>query len=223
MLKDILFYRAPFSRMGDRQFEQVVPQSPLLDLAGIRYIVTPRDTVEGARLVYQGRVNVFENSRAYPRFFLVGAVVGSRDVSDAARMIHEREVDPSRVAVVLDADLGHFAELAGPATSNELGTVELLEYLPNEIRLRVRASRPAVLVATETYWHDWRATVDGEPARLVRADGVFRAIAVAAGVHEVRMFIVPEQLYLGAAVSGVGLLLTAFCLLWPGARRRVPL
>ena len=223
MLKDVLFYRAPFSRMGDRQFDLVLPRSPLLDLAGIRYIVTPRDTVEGARLVYQGSVNVFENSRAYPRFFLVGAVVGSRDVSDAARMIHAQEVDPSRVAVVLDGDVGHFAGLAGPATSNELGTVDLLEYLPNEIRLRVRASRPAVLVATETYWHDWRATVDGEPARLVRADGMFRAIAVAAGVHEVRMFIVPEQLYWGAAVSGVGLLLTGFCLLWPGARRRVPL
>ena len=78
-------------------------------------------------------------------------------------------------------------------------------------------SRPAVLVATETYWLDWRATLDGAPQELVRVDGVLHALR--AGTHEVRMFIVPKQMYMGAAVSGLGLLLTGFCLLWPAARR----
>lgn len=78
-------------------------------------------------------------------------------------------------------------------------------------------------MATETYWPDWRATLDGAPQKLVRVDGVIRGLALPAGTHEVRMFIVPKQLYMGAAVSGLGLLLTGFCLLWPGARRGVSL
>ncbi len=220
LLRDTVVYRAPFSSMDYHDFRLELPESPLLDLAGIRYIVSSRDKVPGSYLIYQSGLNIFENPRALPRFFLVGAVVGSQDVGDAVRMIHTREVDATRVAVVPAAAVGRFAGLSGPATSTEIGEVRLLAYSPNEIRLRVRASRPAVLVATETYWPDWRATVDGAPEPMVRADGVFRAIRVPAGTHEVRMFIVPQQLYLGAALSGVGLLLAASFLLWPAAWRR---
>ena len=87
----------------------------------------------------------------------------------------------------------------------------------------MEASRPAVLVATEIYWLDWRATLDGAPQKLVRVDGVFRGLALRAGTHEVRMLIVLKQMYMGAAVSGLGLLLTGFCLPWPAARRGVSL
>ena len=85
------------------------------------------------------------------------------------------------------------------------------------------ASRPAVLVATETYWLHWRATLDGAPQKLVRIDGIFRGLDLPAGTHDVRMFIVPKQMYMGAGVSGLGLLLTGFCLLRPAARRGVSL
>jgi len=219
LLRDTFVYRAPFSRTDNREFSLELPESPLLDLAGIRYIVSPREKVAGAHPIYQGHRNIFENPRAFPRFFLVGDVVGARDVGDAVRMIHTREADASRVAVVLDADLGRFPGLGGPAASAELGEVEVLAYTPNEIRLRVRATRPAVLVAIETWWPEWRAELDGAPQPLVRADGAFRAVGVPAGTCEVRMFLVPGQLYLGAAFSCLGVLLTAGCLLWPAARR----
>ncbi len=218
LLRDAFVYRAPFSRTDNREFSLELPESPLLDLAGIRYIVTPREKMAGAKLIYHSDMNIFENSRAFPRFFLVGGVVGARDVGDAVRIIHTREADASRVAVVLDADLGRFAGLAGPATSAELGEVQLLAWTPNEIRLRVRATRPAVLVATETWWPEWRAEVAGAPQPLVRSDGAFRAVGVPAGTCEVRMFLVPGQLYLGAAFSCLGVLLTAGCLLWPRSR-----
>jgi len=220
LLRDTVAYRTPFSRLGDRQFDLEQPESPLLDLAGVRYIVSSRTAVAGAKLVHQSDVYiyVFENPRALPRYFLVAGVVGARDVREAVRLIHTREVDPARVAVVLDSDLGRFSGLTGPAPSTEMGDVQVLLYSPNEIRLRVRAAQPAVLVATEVYWPDWRAEVDGAPQPIVRADGLFRAVGVPAGTHEVRMFIVPWQLYLGAGGSGIGLLLTCFCLLWPAAR-----
>jgi uncharacterized membrane protein YfhO len=68
-------------------------------------------------------------------------------------------------------------------------------------------------VITETYWPDWKASVDGQPQPLVRADGLFRAVPVPAGSHEVRMKIVPSLLYAGAALSLGGLLLAGWCLL----------
>jgi hypothetical protein len=218
LLKDVVMYRKFFSRVDDRQFILEWPQSPLLDLAGIRYVVTSRASLPGMERVHAGDANIFENRRAFPRYFLVGGVTGARDIEEAAAKIHYGAVDPSRTVVVPDSDVFRFGALSQPATSAELGTVELLSWSPNEVRVRTIASRPAALVITETYWPDWKAGVDGKAQPLVRADGLFRAVPVPAGSHEIQMKIVPSLLYLGGALSLGGLLLAVGCLL--GAARQ---
>lgn len=218
LLRDVVTYRAPFSSVAGREFTLQSADSPLLDLAGIRYVATSQGQLPGLNLVQDGYPRIFENPRAFPRFFLVGAAAPCRDIRDAAEMIDSRQVDPARVAVVLAADLPALASVGPAATSQEIGGVDVLAYTPNEIRLRVRASRPAILVASETFWPDWQATVDGVDQRIVRADGLFRGIRVDAGAHEVRMYIAPRMLYAGAALSGLGLLLAVCCLSLPWAR-----
>ena len=68
--------------------------------------------------------------------------------------------------------------------------------------------------------HDpnWRAEVDGAPAPVLRADGIFRAVRLAPGEHDVRFVYVPTPLYAGIAVS----VATALALagLWLLERRR---
>jgi len=46
-------------------------------------------------------------------------------------------------------------------------------------------------------------SVDGTPAPLLRADGLFRAVRLAPGQHEVRFAYRPRALFLGMAVTGV--------------------
>jgi hypothetical protein len=219
LLRDAVTYRATFSHLMDRSFILDSPESPLLDLAGIRYVVTERDRIAGANLVYQGEVNIFENPRALPRFFLAGAAIGVDGISEAIHKINIRQVDPTREVLVPMADIPGFAGIESAANTSALGKVELLSYAANEIRVRVTAVRPAAFVATEIYTRDWRAMLDGMTCSLVRADGVFRAIAVPAGMHEIRMFIYPRALYQGAALSLCGILLVIFCLLAPLASR----
>jgi hypothetical protein len=214
MLEETRVYRSFFSSSPDaREYNLDLNKldSPLLDLAGIRYIITSRDKMGDAPLVYRGPVNVFENSRAFPRFFLVGGVTLASDIGDAARKIYLREASPSQVAVVSSPDAQRLAVTGPPATSDELGKVELIRYEPNEIRLRVVARRRAVLMATESYWDEWRASEDGRPIPLVQADCLFRAVPVSPGVHEVRMWIVPRSVYAGGAISAASLML---CLAW---------
>lgn len=208
LLDDTVTYRAPFSTVAGRQFTLTSFQSPLLDLAGIRYIITPTKEVPGAVQVYQGEVNVFENSRALPRFFLVGSVVPARNTGTAVALIAKGSIDPAQVAVIAPRDASRFSGLAGPATTAELGTVKLDSYSPNRLTVQVETRRPAVLVATETFWKDWHATVDGTRVPITRADGIFRALRVPAGKHSVTMFIVPTMLYAGAGISLFGLLIS---------------
>jgi hypothetical protein len=221
LLLDTEAYRAPFSSVSGRQFTITSFQSPLLDIAGIRYIVSPQREIPGTRLVYSAEANIFENSRAFPRFFLVGAVVPAADISTAVQLIDNRKIDPARVAVVSAADADAFKNLAGPANSAELGDLKLLSYSPNQLRLQVSTIRPAVMVAAETFWKDWHAVVDGRPQPIVRADGIFRAVIVPAGTHQITMFITPTILYVGGAISTVGLLL-ALLLIWWAPRKPDP-
>lgn len=63
----------------------------------------------------------------------------------------------------------------------------------------------------DSFDQDWQVTVDGAPASLLRADGVFRAVRLTAGQHEVRFAYRPRALVIGSTVTGV----TGLALLFP--------
>jgi len=221
LLLDTAAYREPFSISADhRQFSLKSFHSPMLDLAGVRYIATRDSDLPGGRLVHHSDVNIFENPLAFPRFFLVGAVTTSPDVGTAVDMIASGQVDPARIAVVPVANADRFAGLSVSANTSSLGNVQLIDYSPNHLRLKIETQRSAVLVATETFWQDWRATVDGSPQPITPADGIFRAVMVPPGVHDVTMFIVPVALYAGATMSGLGVgLALSFVYFSPRAKK----
>lgn len=220
LLLDTEKYRSPFSTVAGRTFTLTDPRSPLLDLAGVRYVVTPpqQQHLDGATLIYHYDVNVFENLRAMPRFFLVGAV-RSATLSDAVWGIENHEFDASKVALVVPEDEKFFTGLSDPVGMDELGDVQLLLYSPNELRLKVVASHPAVLVATETFWPEWHASIDNAETPLVRVDGLFRAVQVPLGTHEVRMVIRPQSVYVGGTISLLALLLTCIFIVRGASRR----
>jgi len=67
-----------------------------------------------------------------------------------------------------------------------------------------------VLVLTDQFYSGWRATLDGQPADLYRADTVFRAVCVPAGDHVVRFEYRPLSLYIGMIVSAISWLAIMF-------------
>src|SRR5579859_4579096 len=78
-------------------------------------------------------------------------------------------------------------------------------WSPN--RVEVQADGPGRLVLSEIIYPGWQAWVDGQPAPIVTADGALRAVPLAAGRHQVTFEFRPFTLTLGAALTGLGLLL----------------
>ena len=72
-------------------------------------------------------------------------------------------------------------------------------------RAVVDTPRAAWLVVRESWVPGWRATVDGRPAVVHRADMAFQAVRVPAGRHVVRLFYDPGTLTFGGVVSSVAL------------------
>lgn len=105
-------------------------------------------------------------------------------------------------------------------------TVRITHYAPERVEVLVTAATPGVLVLRDTAYPGWRALLDGKPAPLLRADGLFRAVAVPTGMHSVVFEYRPRSLRLGVTVSlaalagTIGLMLLAFQPPWRRAGRQ---
>ena len=67
--------------------------------------------------------------------------------------------------------------------------------------IEVEAAEPSLVVVAQTYYHNWHAYVDDQPADLLRANYAFQAVQVSAGRHHVRLAYEDRAFQFGAAVS----------------------
>jgi len=74
------------------------------------------------------------------------------------------------------------------------------------VRLEAELSAPGFVVLVDTHDPGWRATLDGVPAEILRADVAFRAVAVPAGRHVIEYVYRPRSITAGLAVSGAAVL-----------------
>jgi hypothetical protein len=83
---------------------------------------------------------------------------------------------------------------------------------PNRIELDVVATAPGWLMISDTWYPGWRAWVDGEPAPLLRANYLFRALHLIEGDHRVVIAYRPISFYAGLALSLLSIAISGF--LW---------
>jgi hypothetical protein len=93
-------------------------------------------------------------------------------------------------------------------------------FTAQRVELEVEAQEPSLVVLSQTYYHPWRAYVDNQPTRLLRANYAFQAIETPAGRHHVRLVYEDRALYAGTLCSGLAL---AACLvIWILAQKPRP-
>jgi hypothetical protein len=106
---------------------------------------------------------------------------------------------------------------AGLENVEARGSVRPLQDEVASSRWRVESPGRGWLVLRDLHFPGWRALVDGRPAPLYVADGVFMAVRLEAGSHEVAFRYRPMSLILGAALTFLTLAVSVA--LW-GVRRR---
>ncbi len=93
----------------------------------------------------------------------------------------------------------------------------LAHFSAHELRIEAEAEAPALIVVAQSFYHPWRAFVDGQPSTLWRANYGFQAVEVPVGKHQVRLVYVDRAFQSGCAISAVSLL--ACVILWLRWRR----
>ncbi|GAB4407284.1 MAG: hypothetical protein Kow00123_20190 [Anaerolineales bacterium] len=147
-------------------------------------------------LVHSGDVKIYRNLDAKPRLYVAFRAVPAASSQDAIDRLLNGEVD-AQTAIAVEGGQA----LDGEGTAD----ITLLADEAERVAARVRLDAPGYLVLSDTHYPGWRATVDGEPALILRANGFVRAVFLPAGEHTVEFAFAPQSLILGAACSGAAL------------------
>lgn len=104
-----------------------------------------------------------------------------------------------------------------PRISNvSVGSARVTRYEGNRVTVETEAAQPSLLVFGDKWDPDWKAWVDGQPSRILKANFLMRGVELPAGKHTVRMEYRPSTAPF--AVSAVCVLLFAGYGIWRGAR-----
>jgi hypothetical protein len=143
-------------------------------------------------------LRVYRVERTLPRVRFRTRAAAPGWPADPARSLADPRYDPERDVLIEDAAApSGSAAPPGPPGGGEAGgpgpvggddvPITMLEDRPERVRLRLTAPRPGWVVLADAHAPGWRATLDGRPVELLRADGIFRAVAVGAGEHTIEM------------------------------------
>jgi hypothetical protein len=173
------------------------------------------------RQVYaDGDIRVLQNTDAYPRAFLVPTARIAPSLGTAlSQMIHQ-PFQPDQEVILADDSTTLATGLPGERGGH--GTAQVVSYGPNDVRLHTSADGDAWLVLSDTYYPGWTASVDRQPATLLRGDVLFRVVPIPAGDHDVELRFEPSSVKAGLAISLACLACVALALGIAGklARRR---
>jgi hypothetical protein len=122
----------------------------------------------------------------------------------------------ARAGPVLEADPG-----IRPGSPDPPVAARYEEVGPGWVRVNVAVEAPSVVVVRNSYDDNWRAEVDGRPARLLPADYVMQGVAVESGEHEI--VLIYDDPWVERGLLGSGAALALLALLAVLTNRRVPI
>jgi hypothetical protein len=146
-----------------------------------------------------------------PRAWLVTSAIPSTDPAadiDRIDLVGEALIDTAKTQALVPTPKG---------------SVEIQTDRPSNFIATTDCPGTQLLIVNESFHSGWKATIDGQFAYALRANGDFLGLIVPAGQHEIRLTFQPDSLRYGRLASsfGVGLMIVAL-LPWLALSRRAP-
>ncbi|GIL15679.1 MAG: hypothetical protein BroJett039_08520 [Chloroflexota bacterium] len=190
----------------------------LASLFGVTHVLSAQTLANDAleRTQQNASVILYRNT-ATPQFgraYIAWKAEEAQNAAAALASLTREDADFARVRL-------EGAVNASGVADEPQGSVQIERAEPERIAARVETNRAGWLVLNDSYYPGWRATVDNQPARILRANALARAIAVPAGTHQVEFVYDPLSVKIGLIISGVTGLLVCAIIFWDARAARV--
>lgn len=186
-------------------------QVQLLRTFNVRYLVSFRQLPEkGIRFVEQFPKYfswLYRVEGTVPRVYIVDRVFVEKQPLKALEKLSQLKFDPLR-QVVLDNDVA-----IRPSESFE-AQAKIEQYENSLVTVQATANQDSVLVLADSFYPGWKAFVDGNETKILRANYFFRAVVLPKGVHRVEFRYKPWSFKLGWIISTfamTGIIVVSLC------------
>ncbi len=171
-------------------------------LLGVNYQLGTAPRWPSQQLVFKGAdgVNLYQNPGALPRVWAVHEVVRLERPEEVGTRLSDRGFDLARVAFVV-SEAVPVLELAAGSDS-----VRLVRREPHGVRMEAEMGSKGMVVLSDAFYPGWRASLDGRPVEIHEVYGGLRGVVTPAGRHVIEMRYRPGSVFVGGALTALGVL-----------------
>lgn len=146
-----------------------------------------------------GREKVITDPDTYGDAWFVGQVKKVETPDEEFQAIGQHPLN--QIGIVA----GHFADKVPPTIATDsTAYIQLTHYAPNRIHYKSHNPHEGLAIFSEIYYpHGWKATIDGEPHDILRADYILRGLVVPAGTHEIVFTFDPDTLHTTETIANI--------------------
>jgi len=182
----------------------------LLQIAGVTRVAALHERdMEGLTLLarkkifYKPDLRIFEVPGAMPRAFMVSG--RTRSTGSDLRDLLGPAFDPTQAVVVDDG------AVRMPAADLR-ATARVVQRRADDVLVETTSNGPAFLTVLEGFMPGWRVYVDGQAAKLERANAIFVGTEIPPGNHRVEFRFLPTRVVVGVSLSALTALFLFFVL-----------
>lgn len=142
------------------------------------------------------RYQIFRNNTINDRSFVVSSISVKNDKQEIIDTMFTSNLQQEAVTEEKIDDLD----------AGATGTAKILEYRPDKVSIQAESSGKALLILTDNFYPGWKATVNGDAAKIYRADYTFRGVVIPKGKSIVTFTYLPMSFLVGIYLFFIGVL-----------------
>jgi hypothetical protein len=188
-----------------------------MDVLGVKYVIDRSENPKDATTFPSDRFKkiwaeadwtVYENLKSTPRFFITSDVRPYKDIPDFETQFFSDSFKSDKTVLIEGHDWNTIGLLI-----DGVNDTKLISYTPTRVEISAVTDTPQFLFLSDTFDAGWTATVNGNPARVYKANFAFRGVPVPKGKSTVVFTYQPKSFQTGLAISILGLLATVIYLI----------
>ncbi len=175
----------------DRYLSKNFP--PVINMLNARYIIAKGPN---------GQPQAQRNPDAYGNAWFIDSIAFASSADEEIAALEK--LDLSHQAVVHE----EFKDYLQGFQAQKLrdGYIVLTDYQPDKLTYSFTSNNEQFVVFSEIWYgpdKGWKASIDGKPAKIIRANYLLRAMRIPPGEHTIEMVFQPEAYYKGIVVSRI--------------------